>query len=326
MAATGETLRQIEQMMSSALNGMQMRRLHAVLVKCILEKSSEPVRELANDDLLAAFLSAKRLEGCSERSLRYYASTLTRFIRSVNTPLTAVSTEEIRCYLSDYQAAGLAGNVTVDNIRRIISSFFSWLEAEDYIYKSPARRIKKIKSRRPVKPIYSDEMLESLRDGCETMRDLAMVDLLSSAGIRVGELVKLNRKDIDLETRECIVRGKGGKERRAYFDARAKVHIKAYLDSREDSNDALFVALGSPHRRLEISGVELRLRKLGRRLNLPRVYPHKFRRTLATRAIDKGMPIEQVQVLLGHSKIDTTLCYAMVDQENVRRSHRRYIC
>lgn len=231
----------------------------------------------------------------------------------------------MRSYLNEYHCTSGASNVTVDNIRRIISSFFSWLEVEDYIYKSPVKRIKKIKTMKPVKPVYSDETLEILRDSCATSRDLAIIDLLASAGIRVGELVQMNRNDIDLESRECIVHGKGSKERRAYFDARTKVHLQAYLDTRIDDDPALFVALNKPYRRLKVSGVETRLRTLGRTLELPRVYPHKFRRTLATKAIDKGMPIEQVQVLLGHSKIDTTLCYAMVDQENVKQSHRKYI-
>lgn len=321
-----EKVIEIEQLMSPILDGMQARHLHSVLVACLCDGTQEAVA--LKDDVekcIESFLSAKRLEGCSERSLSYYASTLKRFGDALAKRMGAVTTDDIRDYLADYQAKSGASNVTVDNIRRIISSFFSWLETEDFIYKSPAKRIKKIRATKPVRPIYSDETLEMLRDNCACSRDLAIVDLLASAGIRVGELVKLDRTDVDLEGRECIVHGKGSKERRAYFDARTKVHLDAYLASRSDENPALFVSLNRPFKRLEISGVETRLRKLGAKLDLPRVYPHKFRRTLATRAIDKGMPIEQVQVLLGHSKIDTTLCYAMVDQENVRLSHRKYI-
>ena len=321
-----EKMAEIERLMAPVLDGMQARHLHAVLLACLCEtKDVLPEKERRGENLIDAFLSAKRLEGCSERSLGYYSSTLRKFQATVCKRIGAVTTDDIRDYLSDYQHESGASNVTVDNIRRIISSFFAWLEVEDYIYKSPAKRIKKIRATRPVKPVYSDEMLEILRDNCHEIRDLAMVDLLASAGIRVGELVKLNRADVDLEARECIVHGKGSKERKAYFDARAKVHLQAYLESREDEDPALFVSLNRPHARLEVSGVETRLRKLGKLLDMPRVYPHKFRRTLATKAIDKGMPIEQVQVLLGHSKIDTTLCYAMVDQENVKRSHRKYI-
>lgn len=321
-----DTLSEIEHLMAPILDGMQMRHLHAVLVSCLGEGDAIATSIQCNiGEQIDGFLAAKRLEGCSERSLSYYASTLRRFAASADKPASEIATEDIRAYLGDYQAESGASNVTVDNIRRIISSFFSWLEVEDFIYKSPVKRIKKIKTTKPVKPVYSDETLEVLRDHCGNQRDLAIVDLLASAGIRVGELVLLNRDDVDLDARECLVHGKGSKERKAYFDARAKVHLQAYLGARDDDNPALFVSLNKPHRRLEISGVETRLRKLGRDLDLPRVYPHKFRRTLATKAIDKGMPIEQVQVLLGHSKIDTTLCYAMVDQENVKQSHRKYI-
>ena len=322
------TMNEIERLMASSLDGAQMKRLHVVLSHCLIDESDFPSvsgKYSSNQGLLEAFLGAKRLEGCSERSLRYYSSTLKKFITSVSKPLSHVSTDDVREYLANYQALGNLSNVTADNVRRVISSLFSWLEIEDLIYKSPVRRIKKIRTLKAIKPVISDESLESLRDNCTTLRDLAMIDMLSSTGVRVGELVKLNRDDIDFEGRECVVRGKGGKERKVYFDARTKVHLKAYLDQRQDGNAALFASLNAPFNRLEISGVEIRLRKLGSMARQQRIHPHKFRRTLATRAIDKGMPIEQVQVLLGHSKIDTTLCYAMVDQQNVKQSHHRYI-
>ena len=199
--------------------------------------------------------------------------------------------------------------MTIDNVRRNISSFFSWLEEEDYILKSPMKRIHKIKTKTVVKSVISDEGIEKLRDNCNEKRDLAIIDLLYSTGIRVGELVNLNIDDIDFEGRECIVYGKGDKERRVYFDAKAKVHLKEYIDNRTDNNNALFVTL----------------RNLGKKLALERIHPHKFRRSMATRAIDKGMPIEQVQKLLGHSQIDTTMQYAMVNQNNVKTAHQKYM-
>ena len=215
--------------------------------------------------------------------------------------------------------------MTVDNIRRNISSFFSWLEEEDYILKSPMRRIHKIKTKTVVKEVISDENMEKMRDACDEIRDLAIIGLLYSTGIRVGELVRLNIKDVNLEQRECVVFGKGDKERRVYFDAKAKIHLMEYLSGRTDDNPALFVSLDAPHTRLQISGVEIRLRALGRKLSLGRIHPHKFRRTMATRAIDKGMPIEQVQKILGHSQIDTTMQYAIVNQSNVKTSHQKFI-
>lgn len=319
-----KAIEQIERLMSTSLNDAQSRELHVVLVACLCGEGSNHV-DKDIDGFIEDFLSAKRLEGCSERSIRYYRSTLFRFAESAHQSISSITTDDIRCYLAGYRNMNGAGNITIDNVRRVLSSFFSWLEEEDFIYKSPVRRIKKIRSTRMLKPVYSDESLEDLRDACTHPRDLAIIDLLSSTGIRVGELVKLNRSDMCFESRECVVRGKGDKERKVYFDARTKVHLQAYLDNRTDNNDALFVSLHKPYKRLEISGVELRLRHLGKIARVSGVHPHKFRRTLATRAIDKGMPIEQVQVLLGHSKIDTTLCYAMVDQANVKQSHRKFI-
>ncbi len=320
-----EQIERIDRLMRPILNESQSAELHAVLMACLASEGKNASLHRTTEEYVQLFLSAKKLEGCSERSLRYYASTLSRFTSSTAKHAHEMTTDDIRDYLAGYSRDGRAGKTTVDNVRRVISSFFSWLEEEDYIYKSPVRRIKKIRTSRVLKPVYSDESLEELRDSCKELRDLAMVDLLTSTGIRVGELVQLNRRDIDFAARECIVHGKGDKERRVYFDARAKTHLLAYLSKREDDAPALFVSLHKPFKRLKISGVEARLRKLGEDAGVKNVHPHKFRRTLATKAIDKGMPIEQVQVLLGHSKIDTTLCYAMVDQDNVKRSHRKYI-
>ena len=278
-----------------------------------------------NSRLTNAFLSAKRIEGCSEKSLTYYRKTIETMTEKIGKGITHITTNDLRSYLTDYQAEKKSSKVTIDNIRRILSSFFSWLEDEDYILKSPVRRIHKVKTATTIKETYTDEALETMRDNCETLRDLAMIDMLASTGMRVGELVLLNRDDINFEERECVVFGKGSKERMVYFDARTKIHLQNYLAQRTDSNIALFVSLKAPYERLQIGGVETRLRELGKRLSLPRVHPHKFRRTLATMAIDKGMPVEQLQRLLGHQRIDTTLQYAMVKQSNVKIAHRKYI-
>lgn len=278
-----------------------------------------------NSELAAQFISAKRIEGCSEKTLNYYENTIQAFLDETSKELQDVNTNEIRKYLSDFQAKRNSSKTTVDNVRRILSSFFSWLEDEDYIVKSPVRRIHKVRSEMTVKETISDEHLEKLRDTCTEVRDLAMIDFLVSTGVRVGELVTLNRADIDFNERQCVVLGKGNKERTVYFNARAKVHLQNYLATRRDEDSALFVSLSAPHTRLTISGVESRMRELGRKAKVCRIHPHKFRRTLATMAIDKGMPIEQVQRLLGHVKIDTTLHYAMVNQTNVRIAHRKYL-
>lgn len=278
-----------------------------------------------NTRLTDAFLSAKRIEGCSEKSLSYYRKTIETMSEKIGKGITHITTNDLRSYLTSYQTERKSSKVTIDNIRRILSSFFSWLEDEDYILKSPVRRIHKVKTAVTIKETYTDEALETMRDHCDSLRDLALIDMLASTGMRVGELVLLNRDDINFEERECVVFGKGSKERMVYFDARTKIHLQNYLAQRTDSNNALFVSLKAPYERLQIGGVESRLRELGKRLSLPRVHPHKFRRTLATMAIDKGMPVEQLQRLLGHQRIDTTLQYAMVKQSNVKIAHRKYI-
>lgn len=310
--------------MSEYLSVAQMKKLQEVIIKTFSENEASKV-DISNSEFLEIFLDAKKVEGCSDRTTSYYKSTIEHLLATISTPVRKMTTEEIRSYLADYQKINNCSNVTVDNIRRNLSSFFSWLEEEDYILKSPMKRIHKIKTKTVVKNVISDEGIEKLRDNCSCIRDLAIIDLLYSTGIRVGELVNLNIDDIDFDGRECIVYGKGDKERRVYFDAKAKVHLRNYIESRRDDNNALFVTLDAPHDRLKISGVEIRLRQLGRRLELDRIHPHKFRRSMATRAIDKGMPIEQVQKILGHSQIDTTMQYAMVNQNNVKISHQKYM-
>ena len=319
-----EKLVKILNEMADYLNISQMKKLQETLLKHLAENEAE-TEEIPNVEYSKMFIDAKQIEGCSERTLQYYRVTIEHMLGSIETPIRKITTDEIRGYLVDYQKVNNCSKVTVDNVRRNMSSFFSWLEEEDYILKSPMRRIHKIKTKQPVKETITDEMIEKLRDNCTCVRDLAMIDLLYSTGIRVGELVGLNISDIDFEERECIVFGKGDKERRVYFDAKAKLHLQEYIESRTDDNPALFVTLDAPHARLKISGVEIRVRELGRKLNIDKIHPHKFRRTMATRAIDKGMPIEQVQKILGHSQIDTTMQYAIVNQNNVKVSHRRYI-
>ena len=322
---------EISNEMAGILSVEQLAKLNGVLLKSIskytvsMGEQQAPSLATSNDTLLKAFLSAKQVEGCSQPTIRYYGNTIKLLADNMPKRFTDYSTEDIRAYLAVFQQKHNATKVTVDNVRRIFSSFFSWLEEEDFILKNPVRRIHKVKTGTQVREVLSDESLESIRDTCTRSRDLAMVDLLASTGMRVGELVKLNREDINFTERECVVFGKGNKQRIVYFNARAKIHLQQYLNERSDQNEALFVSLNNPQKRLQISGVEVRLRKIGREANVPRVHPHKFRRTLATMAIDKGMAVEQVQKLLGHVKIDTTMHYAMVSQNNVKLSHRRFI-
>ncbi|WP_368258970.1 site-specific tyrosine recombinase/integron integrase [Enterococcus gallinarum] len=322
-----QIINEVQQDLATILDDVQMAMLSKVLKKRLTEVIGDKQleKEDKHNNLLPLFISAKRVEGCSSKTLRYYESTIRNLLENINKSECHITTEDLRDYLDSYQQRGNVSKVTLDNVRRIFSTFFAWLEDEDYIVKSPVRRIRKVKTGKTVKETYSDESMELVRDHCDNMRDLSMIDLLASTGIRVGELVKLNIRDVDFENRECVVIGKGNRQRKVYFDARTKIHLQRYLSEREDNNEALFVSLLKPYDRLQISGVEIRLRKIGRELNFSKVHPHKFRRTLATLAIDKGMPIEQVQQLLGHQSIDTTLQYAMVNQENVKNSFKKFI-
>ncbi len=324
-----EFMMEIMQQMLVYLNNAQLKKLKQVMEQTLhhYEVSGVDIKT-ENDDssvLIEKFIAAKRIEGCSEKTLKYYKSTIDVMAETLGKNVKLIITEDLRMYLTEYQSKNQSSRVTIDNIRRILSSFFSWLEDEDYIIKSPVRRIHRVKTASSIKETYSDEELEKMRDSCEELRDLAMIDMFASTGMRVGEMVLLNREDIDFSERECVVFGKGNKERVVYFDARAKLHLQEYLESRSDDNSALFVTLRAPHARMQIGGIERRLREIGRNLNVSKVHPHKFRRTLATMAIDKGMPIEQLQKLLGHQRIDTTLQYAMVKQSNVKNAHRKYI-
>lgn len=320
---------QITTVMAKHLSAQQLENLQKVLTAAFVNVEVAEIKsaneQKSNSKLLELFISAKRIEGCSEKSLKYYKIVIENMFTSLKTSIRDLTTSDLRTYLANYQQERKSSKVTIDNMRRIFSSFFGWLEDEDYILKSPVRRIHKIKTDKTIKETFSDEGLELLRDACDEIRDLAMIDLLVSTGMRVGELVRLNREDINFYERECLVFGKGNSERIVYFDARTKIHLINYLDNRQDDNPALFVSLSFPYNRLLIGGVETRLRQIGEKADLNKVHPHKFRRTLATRAIDKGMPIEQVQHLLGHVKIDTTMHYAMVNQANVKNSHRKYI-
>lgn len=307
--------------MSDTLDNLQMMKLKKILE----DLSNDEEIEDDSNQLLIRFISTKRLEGRSERTLNYYEKTIMAMIDEVNKNVRAITTDDLRHYLTLYQKTHNVSKTSVDNIRRNLSSFFNWLEEENYILKSPVRRIHKIKSVIPVKETYSDDEMERLRDACTEIRDLALIDMLASTGMRIGELVRLNREDVDFNERECVVFGKGDKERIVYFDARTKLHLQEYLNTRKDNDKALFVGLRKPYRRVTINGIELRIRQIGREVGIKKCHPHKFRRTMATVAIDKGMPLEQLQKLLGHEKIDTTLHYAMVKQSNVKNAHRKYI-
>ena len=239
-----ELIKDVVQGMLPFLNNSQSEKLQEVLQYSIAKyevTEKQQQEKHSEQDFVELFLSAKRIEGCSEKSLKYYKATIEAMLDELKKDVKHIVTDDIRGYLTEYQEKKKSSKVTIDNIRRILSSLFSWLEDEDYILKSPVRRIHKVKTGTNIKETYSDEALEIMRDNCIELRDLAMIDMLASTGMRVGEMVLLNRNDIDFNERECIVFGKGSKERVVYFDARTKIHLQNYLKSRTDDNLALFV-------------------------------------------------------------------------------------
>ena len=245
-------INEVIQGMLPFLNNAQTEKLQEVMQHTLFNYSviaDKNNNEQLEQNLVELFLSAKRIEGCSEKSLKYYESTILSLLADLGKDVKHIITDDIRTYLTDYQSRKQSSKVTIDNIRRILSSFFSWLEDEDYILKSPVRRIHKVKTGATIKETYTDEALELMRDNCTQLRDLAMIDMLASTGMRVGEMVLLNREDIDFNERECVVFGKGDKERIVYFDARTKIHLQNYLNSRDDDNPAFFVSLQKPHNR-----------------------------------------------------------------------------
>lgn len=275
--------------------------------------------------ILCRFLTTKKLAGCSEKTIRSYSFHLKKLIQGLRCPLLEIQTNDIRYYLATYKEIRKVSNVTLDNIRLCFSSFFTWLHDEGLILTNPMKRIMRIKSEKIIKNPFTEEELEKLRMNCRRERDLAIIEFLYSSGVRISEAVQLNRDQINFQSRDCIVFGKGAKERTVYLNSKACIHLKMYLDSRSDDNPALFVSMKKPHQRLTAEAIEDVLRKIGRNAGVDHTHPHRFRRTMATNALNRGMPIQEVKELLGHEKMDTTMIYCTVSKENVRLSHKKYI-
>lgn len=272
------------------------------------------------------YLLAKKIEGCSEATIKFYGQTIKRLFDKLNNKsIREIETDDIRYFLGKYQIENKVSKVTIDNIRRNLNGFFNWLEDEHYITKSPARRIHKIKQDKIIKTPYSEEEVEKLRDACEDIRETALIDILLSTGMRIGELEKLKKSDINFHEGKIIVFGKGNKEREVYLNAKAKIHLAEYIMSRADDNPCLFVAKKKPYNGLKKTGFSHVLKGIAERAEVSKVHPHRFRRTSATVALNRGMPIEQVQILLGHVNISTTQLYAITNSRNVKLSHEKYL-
>lgn len=324
----------VEQVIDKVLMAMMGRGLNELknVLCCVLagyevtEKSTELQRiDDSWEEELQAFLVRKRVEGRSERTLIQYNLHLRRMLQYINKPVKEITGADLFAYISMYKKQRGVSNVYLDNIRLTCSSFFGWLNGKGYIPQNPAASLDPIKKEKRIKKPLSDTELEVLRRKCTLERDIALIECLYSTGVRVSELISLDRQDIDFDNMRVVVYGKGAKERETYLTASACMHLKEYLDTRTDDNEALFVSLREPHERLTVSGVEEILRKLGKSTGIDKVHPHRFRRTMATNILNKGMPIEEVKELLGHVKLDTTLIYCQVNKENVRHNHKKYM-
>lgn len=322
---------EILQKMRTELSNEQLDKLEAVLdivlyrYKVTQDTNELIVRDNANDKLLQRFLSTKLIEGKSKKTVSRYRLILKIMIDYFGKSVKEINTDDLRYYLARYQQDRYVCNNTLDGMRRIFSSFFTWLNDEGYIIRNPTRMLKKIKVERIIRKPLSDEEREKLRCACKEERDLSIIEFLYSTGVRVSEMIGLNRDNIRFLERETVVLGKGSKERMVYLNASACLHLKRYLDTRNDKNPALFVSMNSPHKRLTVSGIEAILKELGKRAGIKKVHPHRYRRTAATNALNRGMPLQEVSMMLGHSKVETTMIYCAVEQESVKFNHKKYL-
>ena len=333
MSATEKTISSILGKMGEHLDKNQLMILDKVLVSEFIDKeiieqnNALVVYDGMSEKLISQFLTVKSIDGCSDKTINTYSFHLHKLIDTITTKsVLNLTTNDIRGFLAIYKERRKVSNVTLNNMRHSMSSFFKYLHESGYIKENPMRQISSIKTKQIIKKPFSDEELEKLRICCASNeRNLAIIEFLYSTGVRVSEMCALNRDQIDFNQKECIVFGKGAKERIVYINSRAYIHLQKYLHMRTDSNPALFVGLRKPYGRISKEGVETMLRTVGRKAGVQNTHPHRFRRTMATNALNRGMPLQEVQKILGHAKTDTTMSYCTVSQENVKLSHKKYI-
>lgn len=286
----------------------------------IIEEFTRP-RNVARE-----FITTKHGEGCSIETCKSYFMTIRLFLYDYrNKAIQDIESAEIKYWLLNYQATHHLSNSSLDNFRRYLNSFYNFLLSEEYIIKNPMLAIHRIKSDKTLKLPFTEDDLERIRDACESSREVALVDFLYCTGARVSEAANSDIADFNFQTMEGYVYGKGGKERMVYLDTRTKIHIERYLHYRKDTNPALFVRIASPYERMSKAQIEYTIKQIGERAGVENCHPHRFRRTLATRLLERGMPIEQVQAILGHEKLDTTLIYAKVNQTSVKMNHGKFV-
>lgn len=307
----------------------KIRKIEEVLSKYEIKPIDKQII-ISNNDLLklaSMFAVSKKMQGLSEKSISLYIMILKNFINTVNKELDKITATDIRLYLYNYQESHKISNRTLDMRRVVISSFFSWLTQEEYITKNPALRVNPIKHERKHKQAMTQMDLEIIRNSCKTPKELAIIEMLFSTGCRVSELVNLNIKDVNFQTKEVVLFGKGNKHRLSFLNAKAEVSLKEYLNLRKDDNTALFVSDRKPYDRIKKSGIEAIVRRIVERSPdiSTHVTPHIFRHTTATVALNRGMEVTEVSKLLGHAKIETTMEYITSSTENIKNKHKSCI-
>lgn len=326
-----EIVSSVLQEMMSFLNNEQLialkETLRAKLCKYDIKEKETGLMRIDNNAMnyLQVFVNSFRQNGKSEGTVEQYQGHLGRMLSYIGKNVQEIVDDDLIDYMHKYRQLRKVSGRYLNNMRLVFNSFFRWLQRRKVIQRNPVDGLEPIKYRQTVKKPLSPEELEKVRCACERERDLAIVEFLYSSAVRVSELTALNRDDICWESDDVMVLGKGNKEREVYLNARAHLHLRQYLESREDDNPALFVGEREPHERLTRAGVEYIIKKLGVAAGVDNVHPHRFRRTSATDLLRMGMPIEQVQELLGHTKIETTRIYCTVTKEQVKSSHRRYM-
>lgn len=322
IAAKTVLMRELETRLGTILTAETLGRAMPIIGEALaafeVEQIAEPDRD---EDLLDAFLAAKEVEGRSKKTMERYAYIIRRFLAEAKTDTRHVTVYHIRAYLMAEKKRGIGEN-TLEGCRCVFSSYFGWLQKEGLISANPCANLGAIKTPKIVREPYSPEELERLREACKTLRDRALLAFLLSTGCRISEVCALNRDDIDFQSLECTVLGKGNKERIVYLDAVAAMLLKRYLAGRKDADPALFI--GSRAERLLPGGVRAMLKKLEAKTGVANVHPHRFRRTLATNLISRGMVIQEVAAILGHDKLDTTMRYVYLDKTAVKNSYRKY--
>jgi len=335
MSGKEEVVRTIIDSLSEHFDDSQLRTientLHLNLRDCDLIRKNEETALTTdiNPDARAfqMFFVAKKIEGLSKKSLEYYTIILRQFFCVINKPLATITTDDVRYFIATKQSLSLT---SVNNMRHVLLSFFTWLCNEEYIQKNPVLKIKNIKQPKILKRPFSQTEIEELRDACNNLRDRAIIEVLLSTGMRCGELSNANITDIDFSTGEILVTGKGNKQRICYLNASAKKRLKDYLESRKDSYAAIFTSLADKGKtingnRLQNGGILNITKSIGNAAGVNNVHPHRFRRTAATMALQRGMPVEQVRIMLGHEKIETTTRYAITADETVKQSHAKFM-